>query len=377
MDLTLSRKLLLDLLGRAVPIADAKSPMLILSNVLLAADAGGTLTVSATDLMVSYTGSRPATVRKPGSMCVPAALFRAIVSKLPDGDITITEDKWRAALKSKGVRRADSLVAMPGDDWPTMPANPGGGYTMPAAALADVRRLTSYAQSDDSARPHLAATLLMLHGDTLRAVATNGQRLSIAERSVVGMRAANVPGTGKPMSLLVPSAALVRLGLPDTGQITVSSASGTGPLFLTDGTTGDEWSTKLVNADFPSWEQVVPSSFSASITCNRAALIDSLSAVATVAIESTGGVRLSVVDGSLKLSTKNPDAGEMTDTIDAVVTGDVHEWGMSATFLGDVLRALKGERVTFEVTGELDPVTMRCPTEGAQFAGIIMPVRIQ
>ena len=53
--------------------------------------------------------------------------------------------------------------------------------------------------------------------------------------------------------------------------------------------------------------------------------------------------------------------------------------GRSVTQLmghADVLRALTGERVTLGVSGELDPVTLRCPAEGDRFTAVIMPMRI-
>lgn len=378
MDLSISRKALLDLLARALPAADAKSAMPILANVWLGADfTAQTLTAKATDLFIGYTGSRTATVRKPGSVCVPAALTRAIVSKLPEGDIAITDEKGRVAIKSKGARRADSLISLPGEDWPTMSSPEGEVHTIPAALLADVRRLTGYAQSTDSTRPHLAGTLFELHGATLRAVATDGHRIATATRQVPGMTARNPVRPGAPLSLLAPSSSLARLSIPSDGDLRVSSRSNEGPLFIADVATGDTWSTKLVDAAFPSYEQVIPASFPTTITCDRAALLESLSAVGTVALDRTGGVAFEVRDGVMRLSARNPDAGEMTDTLDVSVDGPgPAPWGLNGQYVTDVLRALTGERVTLGVSGELDPVTLRCPAEGDRFTAVIMPMRI-
>jgi DNA polymerase-3 subunit beta len=378
MDVTLTRKVLLDLLAKAVPIVPAKPGMPILSNVLFAADFGTqTLTVKSTDLVVSFTGSRPATVRKPGSVCVPAVLTRAIVSKLPEGDVTITDERGRVALRSKGARRADSLVSIPGEDWPSTPEITGEAYTIPAESLADVRRLTRDSQSTDDTRPHLAATLFTLQGETLRAVATEGHRLAMASRDVPGMKARNLQRPGSPLSLLVPSVSLARLTLPETGEVRLAAARNEGPLSITDVATGDTWSMKLVDAAFPSYEQVIPASHVTSITCDRAALLESLSAVATVALDRTSGVRFAVRDGVLTLSASNPDAGDMSDTVDVTVEGpQPPAWGMNSRYVEQTLRALQGERVVLLTSGELDPITVRCPTEGDAFTGVIMPMRI-
>jgi len=378
MDITLSRKVLLDLLARALPATDAKSNMPILRNVCLVADfTAQTLTVKATDLMVSFTGTRSATVRKAGAVCVPAALTRAIVSKLPDGDITFTDEKGRVAIKSKGARRADSLISIPGEDWPSSPEPEGEVHTIPAALLADVRRLTGYAQSTDDTRPHLASTLFMLHGDALRAVATDGHRLAMASRTVPGMEARNPRLPSSPLSLLVPSVGLARLSVPEDGDLRVSAKSNEGPLFIADVATGDRWSTKLTDAAFPSYEQVIPPTHTTTITCDRAALLESLGAVGTVALDRTNGVAIEARDGVLRLSTRNPDAGEMTDTLDVTIEGpNPAPWGINGVYFTDVLRALTGERVTVSVSGELDAMTVRCAAEGDRFACVVMPMRI-
>lgn len=377
MDLSLPRKALLDLLARALPAADAKSAMPILSNVWLGADfTAQTLTVKATDLLVSFTGSRAATVRKPGSVCVPARLTRDIVSKLPDGDITLTDEKGRVAIKSKGARRADSLISIPGEDWPTMPEPAGDVHTIPAALLVDVRRLTGYAQSTDTTRAHLQATLVTLLGDTLRAVATDGHRLAVAARTVPGMKARHPVRAGAPLSLLVPSLALSRLTLPVDGDLTLRAARDEGPLTISEVATGDAWTTKLVDAAFPSYEQVIPAQQPTTITCDRAALLESLSAVATVA-DANKAVHVAARDGVMRLTASNPDAGDMTDTLDVSIEGpDPASWGVTSGYLTDVLRALTGERVKVCVSGELDPMTVRCPVEGNDFTAVIMPRRI-
>ena len=71
MDLTAAKKDLLRLLSRAQAVADKKSTMPVLANVLLEAQ-GSVLSVRATDLYMSVSGTIPATVRRAGSVAIPA-----------------------------------------------------------------------------------------------------------------------------------------------------------------------------------------------------------------------------------------------------------------------------------------------------------------
>ena len=249
MDVTISRGALLDLLTRAGAIADQKSAMPILSHVQLRA-AGEEITAAATDLCICYTGTRPAKVARPGSVCVPAKLLKAIVGRVADGDVRLTvDDKKRLSLRSVGARKADSIGCLDGDDFPLLMMADGKRYGLAARDLSDVMRLTAYGMSDDSTRPHLAAMYLMLDGSTLRAVTTNGFVVCVAEREVL-----RLDGTHR---LLVPSGSIdrIRPHVPTESDVTIAvSKRGvtkdgvTAPEIMSVTVGRDTWATKLVDA---------------------------------------------------------------------------------------------------------------------------------
>ena len=72
MDVTLSQKDLLRLFGRTQGVADKKSTMPILSNVLVHADTEGLVRASATDLFMAVTSTASAKVARPGTLALPA-----------------------------------------------------------------------------------------------------------------------------------------------------------------------------------------------------------------------------------------------------------------------------------------------------------------
>src|SRR5579859_1585163 len=68
MDVIVAKKDLIRLFGRTQGVADKKSTMPILSNVLIQAEVGGTLRASATDLFMAVTAQVQGEVTRAGSL---------------------------------------------------------------------------------------------------------------------------------------------------------------------------------------------------------------------------------------------------------------------------------------------------------------------
>ena len=88
MHVVVSKKDLLRVLGRCQGVADKKSTMPVLGNVLLEVAAPNELRLAATDLFVSVSGKIPAKIEKAGVALGARELFER-VRMMPDGPIVI------------------------------------------------------------------------------------------------------------------------------------------------------------------------------------------------------------------------------------------------------------------------------------------------
>jgi len=366
-------------LSRVQSVADKKSAMPILGNVLIVAESSGSVRLSATDLLLSVTGSMRAEVKKPGTVALHARHIFDAVKALPDGDITVTVEKNYTARLKAGKRRFD-FTGMPGEDFPTMP-DPGKTSltAIPIDDLADLISLTSFSMSNDDTRPHLAAALFEIAGETLRMVTTDGHRLSKAERTISGMKGATkllIPAKGiHEVKRLLDEVRAEKAEKKDGGPATllVGAASSQGPVFFQrDGVT---LSSKLVDAAFPSYEQVIPSGTDRGARVNRLAFLDALRAVSLVASDRTSGVKLAMSGSRVVLTSENPDVGAGMDELDAELTGPDVTIGFNSKYVIDVLGALVTDDVALDLSGELDPGVIR-PVGRDDFIGVIMPMRI-
>src|SRR5713226_5129030 len=97
MKFTCDRKNLQETLQKVARIVSGRSPLPILSNVLIEAS-GSTITLAATDLELAIQCSLGASVAEEGRLTVPARLLSDLVAQLPPGDVTLAADDRNVAV---------------------------------------------------------------------------------------------------------------------------------------------------------------------------------------------------------------------------------------------------------------------------------------
>src|ERR1700761_8159015 len=116
MELTVAKKDLLRLVTRMQGVAERKSTMPVLSNVLLAVDGPSALRVAATDLYLALIGRIPGDVSKGGSVVWPARVLWGAARMRPEGPIQLaSKDNATRTLTAAGSSRRYTLRGMPGD----------------------------------------------------------------------------------------------------------------------------------------------------------------------------------------------------------------------------------------------------------------------
>lgn len=376
MELTISKKDFVRSLARTHSVADRKSSMPILSNILLTAEGRRNLRFAATDLYLSVTSSTSAEIKRAGTVAVPARMLFDIAKSLPEGDVSLNVlDNFAAEIRAGRVRF--KIPGMPGNDFPPLPSPGNLEFSeLSADELGRLIALTQYSMSSDETRPHLSGALVEGEGETVRMVTTDGHRLSKAEYKQAG---ANLK-----FQMLVPSKGIAELrrmieearsgqpkGEESAAKISLATAGGNaffrhGDLLL---------SVKLADEQFPPYNKVIPKTQQRRVIMSRQALSDSLKRISLVASDKSGSVRFHVESGTVRITSENPDVGEGSEELDVDYAGDAVEIGFNVRYLLDALSALIEDDVALELGGQLDPGVVK-PVGPTDFVGVIMPMRI-
>jgi DNA polymerase-3 subunit beta len=379
MELVISKKNFLRGLSRTHGVADRKSSMPILSNILLTTDSTTSLRFAATDLYLGVAATAPAEITKGGSIAVSARHLFDIVKNLPEGDVHWTVGPNHGAEIRAGKTRY-RIPGMPGDDFPALPsAGASDFFSLDAEVLGDLITKTQYAMSTDDTRPHLAGALFEGEGKLVRMVTTDGHRLSKIEHKL---------RDGAPMlsfSMLVPNKGIAELKrLIEDAKADAKTAKEEGPPQIAVATHGGSaffkregivLSVKLADEQFPPYGRVIPQQQEKRVVVSRVQLTEALKRMSLVSSDTSGGVRFMVSAGSLRIVSENPDIGEGSEELDVDYAGEAITIGFNAKYILEVLGSLTDDEVALELAGELDPGVLK-PVSDTMFVGVVMPMRI-
>src|SRR5208283_1651411 len=186
MKLTIERAALLKALGHVQSVVERRNTIPILSNVLLSADRDS-MALSATDLDMEITDETPGHVDGQGQITAPAHTLYEIVRKLPEGaevELRFTGDDPR--LQVSAGRSRFNLPVLPAGDFPVMSSDGlSGRISIDTGDLIRLIDKTRFAISTEETRYYLNGLYLHVISEggaaKLRAVATDGHRLALAE----------------------------------------------------------------------------------------------------------------------------------------------------------------------------------------------------
>jgi DNA polymerase-3 subunit beta len=344
-------------------VVEPRQTLPILANVLLEAS-GGEVRIAATDLEVSVRVTVPATVRQAGSVTLAARKLVELVRELPAQPVglALRDSGWVQVTCGAALFR---LVGLPADEFPPLAMDVTGGWVpVDAARLRTGLGRTAYAMSQDESRSFLNGIYAVLRERELRLVATDGHRLALARLEVeAGAEAAGI----------VPRKAVLELGRILGGAEGVELAIRESQFFLRSA--GLVLASKLVEGQFPNYEQVLPKGHPRRIVVAREDLIAALRRVSVVADDRTRPVKLTVSAGALRLSAASQELGEAEETLAVEGQGDELTIGFNARYLLDAIGPMDAEQVMVELKDGLSPGVLRSASDDTHLC-VIMPMRM-
>ena len=257
---------------------------------------------------------------------------------------------------------------------------------MDAAALAEALRQVIPAASRDDARPILTGVLLVAEGSGLRLVATDSYRLGVRDLPGESVLAAHLSGR-RPRGATCwfrPRPSANCSGCWDRGRRRARAAPGTEnqvELSFSDrdacfDTGRARVSTRLIEGQFPNYQQLIPSGYPNRLVVPREAFMEAVERVRLIGRDRDNApIRLMMSAAGLELQTIVHDVGQATETLDAKYEGTETTIAFNPEFLLDGLGAISAEEVSVETLDTSKPAIVRS-AEGGDFLYLLMPVRV-
>ncbi|MBX3303527.1 MAG: DNA polymerase III subunit beta [Nitrospira sp.] len=375
MKVRIGRDELLTGLQRVQGVVEKRNTMPILSNILLEAKPDG-VEIVATDLEIGVRGLYKATVLSTGGVTISARKLFEIVRELPSGDIELVaaDNNWTTIQAGKSQFK---VVGLPSSEYPALPTIDREGLTpLSGDGLLELIRKTLFAAGDNDARyilNGLLVTLLATEKKTsLRLVGTDGHRLAVAEQEV-GM--AGAKGIPSEMKAIIPKKAAheIRHLLEEGGE--GEPLIGFSKNLMIFRKSGLLLTSRLMEGNYPNYQQVIPKEIGKPIHVNRAELESALRRVSVLSKDKSSAVKVSFASGRMTLYSSSPDYGEATEELPAQYEGETLNTGFNARYLLDVFNVMDGETLSLQMETPLSPCLIHEP-ESPGFKCVVMPIKI-
>jgi len=366
MKLLVERDSLAHVLKSVTRAADRRGSMPILSNVLLRAE-GELLTVTATNLDLMASNAAHADVSNSGATTVPLGPLETIVNRLPSGaEIGIEADSQTMTLRAG--RSRSTLQALPAADFPDFAENADGhSFAVPAATMERLINATRFAISAEEQRYYLCGMYFAPHPHEgvrkLCAVATDGHRLS---RIFAPLPAGAEHMTG----VIIPTALVDEIGrmakdAPGEMFFDISSSA----LRVRSGSA--DLIGKLVDATYPDWERVAPTSRPKNARLDASDLAAAITRASAVLDSKSGALKLTVANDEITVATSGA-AGDISEVVSVDYDGDPTSIIFTARYVSTALDALGSGEIVFGVGEPNQPALITRP-EDPDHIVVILP----
>jgi DNA polymerase-3 subunit beta len=331
------------------------------------------LSFSATDLDMEILDEAVAQVEQPGQITAPAHTLYEIVRKLPEGsDVSLSYTSDDPRLTVAAGRSRFNLPVLPAGDFPVMSAE--GLSDRIGVDVNDLLRLmdkTRFAISTEETRYYLNGLYLhtvVENGKAkLRAVATDGHRLALAEMPAPE-GAAGAPGVIVPRKTVAEARRL----LDDAGEQVDLQVS---PQKVRFELGHAALTSKVIDGAFPDYVRVIPRDNQRVMMVDNKLFAQAVDRVATISAEKSRAVRMAIESGRIVLTVRNMEAGQAVEELEVDYDGDSFELSFNARYLLDVTDQISGEQAEFRFGGPNDPALVLDPLDG-DVRYVLMPLRV-
>lgn len=323
-------------------VADKKQTLPILSNILIRCEADSIKLLSTdleVELEVCLSG---ANIEQPGETTIPAKKAADIIRELPEGQVSFELNEESSKLTVKSSSGKYNLSTIPGSDFPDFDViKSDTTHKITPNKLYELFLKTSFAMANQDWRHYLNGCLFEKTGSSINMVATDAHRLAIYKSKL------NSEGD---FSGIIPRKTSIELMkiLPKEETEIEFYINTNNIVFMSKNFT---FKSKLVDGNYPNYNQVVPEGDGTSIIVNRKDLINTLSRVSVLTSEKFKGVKLKTEGGVLEVSAHNPDQESAEEKLEVEGDSGAFDIAFNVNYLKEVLNTVEDEKITLTSFG--------------------------
>ncbi|MCJ7524932.1 MAG: DNA polymerase III subunit beta [Candidatus Aminicenantes bacterium] len=348
-------------------IFEKKAIMEILQNIKLTAMDGGILEMVATDLEIGLTANIQVDLKNSGSFTVNGKDLYDLISKMPEGNIEISEDNDLQILITNEKKTCKyKMLGLQSSDYPELPVNDLSNSIKLSLVDLQVMINNCYYVISPELKFNLGGALMSISKNKLEMAATDGHRLSYsffdADSTV-----------SDPMEYILSRKTLLEvLKIGNVGE--VEFAFDNNNLFFKH--KNRILCSRIVDQKFPNYKTVIPEKTEQTAVIRTDELLQTLRRILIFKTRNNGVV-FKFSKNKLVLERTTPEKGEGYDEIAIEYGGKAVAVGFNGNFILDFLTHINSEKISIGLNDSESSFLFKPLDEsGANFIYIVMPLNI-
>jgi DNA polymerase-3 subunit beta len=368
MKVKIQRAALLKPLQMIGGVVERRQTLPILANVLVTVKEGR-LSLTATDLEVELIGNAQLEEEsESGAITISARKLLDICRALPeDAVLTLTLEGDHVVLRSGRSRFL--LTTLPAQDFPSVEESPfTTEFTIDQIKLKKLIGKTYFAMGQQDVRNYLNGALFDINQDIMKCVATDGHRLAMS--SIDSLDAGDIN-----TKVILPRKSVLELMrlLDANNEEAVTVCIGDNHFRVKS--SDFIFTSKLINAQYPDYERLIPRSIVNTAIASRESLKQALTRASILSNEKFRGIRLQLDQDMLRIVANNPEQEEAEEMVQLEYQGSGVEIGFNVAYLLDVVSAIGTDHVHWSFNDPNGGVLIE-PSEKDGSLYVVMPMRL-
>lgn len=350
MKFRVERDVLADAVTWTARTLPTRPPAPVLAGVRIEADAQGIINLASFDYETSARSEIAAEVAEPGTVLVSGRLLAEISRALPNKPVDVVLEGTKVIVTCGASRF--TLLTMPVEDYPSLPAMPELSGTVSGEAFAQAVSQVTVAASRDDTLPLLTGVRVEIEGEKITLLSTDRYRLALRELTWTPA----TPGYSAVALIRARTLSDVAKSLGGGGSVVnVGLSTGAGLDLVGFEAGGRHTTSQLVDGDYPAVRRLFPDATPIHAVVATGPLIEAAKRVSLVAERNTP-IRLSFSDGQVVLDAGQGDDAQASEALEAVLVGEDIAVAFNPQFLLDGLGALGTDFVRLSFTHFNKPV---------------------
>lgn len=344
-------------------IVGKKESLPVLSCVLF--DAGKELVFRATNLEAGIEVVVAADIEESGKIAVPAGILSQTLRSIGGDKVSCKTEEGNLLVESRGTRTL--IKAIPHQEFPSLAVK----EEKPGISLSRERFMrglsaVSYAASSSMIRPELGSVLVAIRAEGVVFVATDSFRL--AEKTI--------PGTvGKDGGeLLIPLKHVNELAyiLERVKEDTIEISTDDSQMVVSCGNV--RFVSRVVDAQFPNYKEIIPKQFATEATMLKSDFAEMLKKARVFSgNDQHVGLHVYPKKKIFSATAQSAEVGEMSDSIDAAISGDDIDINFHIGYLADCLSSVESDSISLSFSGPGRPLVVKGVSDSS-FMYLVMPL---